>query len=192
LLAVLSAIVALACALASARRLAWAVAPTSLDAGLLLDALGDGSAWPKLQAAVAALPGPTWEGELFQALAEKDPAARDALVTEQLLELDWTAQRWARVPRVCASIATSAGFLFGCIALLQGLALPTTPPADDGSVPALGVALFSALNALTLGIAGTAFCVAVHVRARRLVRERHQTTERLVARLLALASEAES
>jgi hypothetical protein len=191
LLAALSAIVALACALASARRLAWAVAPTSLDAGMLLDAVRDGRAWPRLQSVVAALPGPTWEGELFQALAEKDPAARDALVTEQLLELDWTAQRWARVPRVCASIATSAGFLFGCIALLQGLALPMTP-SDDGSAPALGLALFSALNALTLGIAGTAFCVAVHLRARRIVRERHQTTERLVARLLALASGTES
>jgi hypothetical protein len=187
LLAVLSAIVALACALASARRLAWAVAPTSLDAGMLLEAVSDPAGWPRLQSAVAALPGPTWEGDLFQALAERDPASRDALVTEQLLELDWTAQRWARVPRVCASIATSAGFLFGCIALLQGLAVPTGAPPDDGSAPVLGAALFSALNALSLGIAGTAFCVAVHVRARRIVRERHQATERLVARLLTLA-----
>lgn len=136
--------------------------------------------------AVAAEPEPTWERDLFQALSEGDPRSRDALVTEQLLELDWTAQRWARVPRVCASIATSAGFLFGCIALLQGLSLPS----EEGSTPALGVSLFAALNALTIGIAGTAFCVAVHLRARRVVRERHQATERLVARLLALSSEA--
>ncbi|MGD0530645.1 MAG: hypothetical protein ABSE49_36265, partial [Polyangiaceae bacterium] len=71
--------------------------------------------------------------------------------------------------------------------LLQGLAVPTGAPPDDGSAPVLGAALFSALNALSLGIAGTAFCVAVHVRARRIVRERHQATERLVARLLTLA-----
>lgn len=192
MLAALSAVVALACALASARRLAWAVAPTALDAGMLLDAVSDARRWPPLRSAIAALPGTTWEGDLLQALAERDPASRDALVTEQLLELDWTAQRWGRVPRVCASIATSAGFLFGCIALLQGLAVPTAPTSDDGSVPALGVALFAALNALTLGLAGTAFCVAVHVRARRLVRERHQATERLVARLLELASGTES
>lgn len=185
MLALMSAVVALACALASARRLAWAVAPTSLDAGLLLEAVGKEDAWPRLTKAIAVLSGPTWEGELFQALAERDPASREALVTEQLLELDWTAQRWARVPRVCASIATSAGFLFGCIALLQGVSLPS----DEGSAPALGAALFSALNALTLGIAGTAFCAAVHLRARRVVRDRHQATERLVARLLELASE---
>jgi len=179
----LSAVVALACALASARRLAWAVSPTMLDAGLLLEALTDDQAWPRGRAALAAFPGSTWEGDLAEALREPDPASRDALVTEQLLELDWRAQRWARVPRVCASIATSAGFLFGCIALLQGLALP----AEEGSAPALGAALFSALNALTVGIAGTAFCIAVHVRARRVVRERHQAAEKLVARLLVLA-----
>jgi hypothetical protein len=184
--ALLSALVAFACVVASARRLAWAVAPTSLDAVLLLGATNDGKAWATLRDAVASHPGPTWEGDLFQALAEHDPRSRDALVTEQLLELDWIAQRWSRVPRVCASIATSAGFLFGCVALLQGLALPS----EEGSAPALGTALFSALNALTIGIAGTAFCVAVHLRARRVVRERHQATERLVARLSTLANEA--
>ena len=141
-----------------------------------------------LRDAVGAEPEPSWERDLFHALAEGDPRSRDALVTEQLLELDWIAQRWTRVPRVCASIATSAGFLFGCIALLQGLALPS----EEGSAPAVGVALFSALNALTVGIAGTAFCVAVHLRASRVVRERHQATERLVARLLALSSEGDA
>ena len=176
---------ALACVLASARRLAWAATPTSLDASLLFDAVRDGKDWWTLKNAVLAQPEASWERDLFQALGETDARSRDALVTEQLLELDWTAQRWARVPRVCASIATSAGFLFGCISLLQGLSLPS----EEGSAPALGVALFSALNALTIGIAGTAFCVAVHLRARRVVRERHQATERLVARLLALAGE---
>jgi len=181
----LSAIVALACVIASARRLAWAVAPTSLDAGLVLDAVRDGKDWRRVRDAIAAQPEPTWERDLFLALTESDPRSRDALVTEQLLELDWTAQRWAPVPRVCASIATSAGFLFGCIALLQGLALPS----EEGSAAALGGSLFAALDALTIGIAGTAFCVAVHLRTRRVVRERHQVTERLVARLLSVSSE---
>ncbi|HEX3345856.1 MAG TPA: hypothetical protein VHS09_14830 [Polyangiaceae bacterium] len=180
----LSAVVALACVLASARRLAWAVSPTSLDPAMLLAAVADRESWFSLRDAVASSPEASWEGELFQALAERNPRSRDALVTERLLELDWTAQRWGRVPRVCASIATSAGFLFGCIALLQGLSLP----AEEGSAPALGLSLFAALNSLTLGLAGTAFCVAVHVRARRVVRERHHATERLVARLLELAS----
>lgn len=183
LLAVFSAMVAIACVLASARRLAWAVAPTSLEASLLLDALRDGEDWRTLKDAVEGQPGATWERDLFQSLGEVDPRSRDALVTEQLLELDWTVQRWARVPRVCASIATSAGFLFGSIALLQGLALP----AEEGAGPAAGAALVAALNALTIGIAGTAFCVAVHLRTRRIVRERLQASERLVARLLVLS-----
>jgi hypothetical protein len=185
-LAFLSALVAVACMVASGRRLAWAVAPTSLDASLLLETVQDHEDWRTLKDAIGALPKPSWERDLFQALAAPDLLARDALVTEQLLELDWTAQRWARVPRVCASIATSAGFLFGCIALLEGLALP----AEEGSATALGAALFAALNALTVGIAGTAFCVAVHLRTRRLARERHQLAERLVARLLALSGDA--
>jgi hypothetical protein len=187
LLALLSAVVALACVLASARRLAWAVAPTSLDAGTLFDAVRDvdPTHWPELRDALAATGRePSWEGDLLHALAEPDPRSREALVVEQLLELDWSAQRWARVPRVCASIATSAGFLFGSIALLQGLALP----AEDGAGPAAGAALVSALNSLTIGIAGTAFCVAVHLRTRRIIRDRVQASERLVVRLQSLAA----
>jgi hypothetical protein len=182
-LAVLSALVALGCILASARRFAWVVAPTALDAHLLLDAMrGDGASerMPALLRTLTSLPSSMWEHDLGLALSESDPRSRDALVVEQLLELDWRAQRWARVPRVCASIATSAGFFFGSIALLEGLALPA---------PDAGAALFAALNALTIGIAGTSFCVAVHLRARRLIRERVADHERLVRQLEEWAGE---
>ena len=183
MLAILSALVAMACVAASARRLGWVVAPTSLDAGMLLEVVQSPQDWRRLRDGVQ---DPSWERDVFQALVEDDPRSREALVAEQLRELDWRAQRWARVPRVCASIATSAGFLFGSIALLQGLALP----AEEGGAPASGAALVSALNALTIGIAGTAFCVAVHLRTRRIIRERVQATERLVRRLHSLANEA--
>ena len=56
----------------------------------------------------------SWENELLSAF-DADAitrAGRDGVVNEQLLELDWRGQRWARVPRVCASVATSGGFLF--------------------------------------------------------------------------------
>jgi hypothetical protein len=43
--------------------------------------------------------------------------------------------------------------------------------------------LVSALDALAIGIAGTSFCIAVHLRARRVVRERLAATDRLVDRL---------
>jgi hypothetical protein len=184
-LALLSAIVALGCMVASGRRLAWVVAPSSFDAATFLDGLEAGGA-PTLAAlreAMLSRPDLGWEHDVASALIE-EPARRDALLEEQVLELDWNAQRWARVPRVCASIATSAGFLFASIALLRGLELPAT----DDAQPALGAALVSALNALSVGIAGTSFCVAVHLRTRRLAAQRIRAGERLIERLRVLAT----
>ncbi|MGH7298645.1 MAG: hypothetical protein ACRELB_27135 [Polyangiaceae bacterium] len=119
-----------------------------------------------------------WEHDLGEAAAEPGGDVRDARLGEQLLELDWAVQRWARVPRVCASIATSAGFLFASLALLQGLAVPAGP----GSV-GVRQTLFDALDALALGLAGTAFCVAVHLRARRAAPARVAAAQRLVGEL---------
>jgi hypothetical protein len=120
-----------------------------------------------------------WESALWGAFRCASAAEREAGVSEQLLELDWRAQRWQRVPRVCASIATSAGFLCASLSLMRGLA---EPEADAGP------ALVAALGSLMLGIAGTSFCVAVHLRARRALRERLAATERLVDRLRSLAA----
>jgi len=176
MLAALSALVATACILASARRLAWAVSPAWLDPQVLFEALeGERLAeWPKLRAAIASCDGARWENDLLGALGAVDEPSRVALVNEQLRELDWRAQRWSRVPRVCASVATSAGFLFACFALLQGAALP------GGDVAATVV---PALDALAVGIAATSFCIAVHLRAQRAVRERLAATDRLVDRI---------
>jgi hypothetical protein len=178
---VLAALVALACVAFSARRLVIAVSPTSLDPKLLLEALppkDDANAWQRMRDAIVARDLP-WESALFAGLASASEAAREAAISEQLLELDWQSQRLTRVPRVCASIATSAGFLFASLALMRGLA---EPEADTAA------ALTAALDALTVGIAGTSFCVAVHLRVRRIVRERLASTERLVERLRALAT----
>jgi hypothetical protein len=176
MLAFFSALVALACALASARRLAWAVAPTSLDAQWLLDTLRapsvDALALKRLGREIEAREFP-WESALFAAFAQDD-AAWEAGVSEQLLELEWLAQRWSRVPRVCASVATSAGFLCASIALMQGLAAETVDPS---------ALLTSALDSLTIGIAGTSFCVAAHLRARHALRARLAAIGRLVDRL---------
>ncbi|HEY6460410.1 MAG TPA: hypothetical protein VIY73_09670 [Polyangiaceae bacterium] len=186
-------LVAVGCILASARRLAIASCPTTLDAGVLLAALEGkdrGAAAPRVQAVVLDAESVTaamaegvagWEKDLGAALKERDEGSRDALVEEQLVELDWVAQRWARVPRVCASIATSGGFLFGSVALLQGLALP----ADEGASSQVNAALFAALDAVTIGIAATSFCAAIHVRTRRLVRDRLAGIQRLVELLRA-------
>jgi hypothetical protein len=127
--------------------------------------------WARLRDTIAACEAATWERDLLAALEAPDEPSRVALVNEQLRELDWRAHRWSRVPRVCASVTTSAGFLFACVALTGAVALPT----DDA-----GVALVSAVNALAIGMAGTSFCVAVHLRARRIVSERLAAAERFV------------
>jgi hypothetical protein len=176
MLTLLSALGALGCVLASGRRLARAVAPSWLDAKALAGALRglDAGGRSRLEAAIAACPRADWELRLFQAATAPDDGARVALVNEELRELDWRMQGWARAPRVCASIATSAGLLCGCVALLGAL-----PESSEDAVSAL----LPAIDALAVGIAGASFCIAVHARCRRLVRERLADADGLVERL---------
>jgi hypothetical protein len=180
----LSALVAATCVLASARRLAFAVSPAWLDPDLLAQALEENGREraARLRQVVVALDRAAWEHDLFSAASSADPMLRPALVNEQLRELDWRAQRWSRVPRVCASIATNAGFLLGSVAIIQGLA---TDANDISSV------VMAAVNALTVGVAGTSFCAAVHVRANRTTRKRLAATDRLVERLCVRTPERE-
>jgi hypothetical protein len=195
ILAVCSAIVGAACVIASGRRLAWAIAPMGLDPRLVHKAL-EGKGAP---AVVDALrrelarsdesdrkPRFAKDREFFAAFDEPQGQARDAGLNEQLMELEGRADRWSRVPRVCASIGTSAGFLLASIALVEGLGLPD---GEEGTgAAAIQGAMFSALGALSLGIAATSFCVAVHVRAARVSRERRQAIDELVERLERLRS----
>jgi hypothetical protein len=177
-----AAIVALACVLASGLRLAWAVAPIGLEPRMVLEALEGERAEATLRSlstALASDPRLAWEQELFAAFEESDERVRAARVNEQLFELEGRLTRAARVPRVCASIATSAGLLFGSLALLRGLAVPE----GEDSVAANHAALSSALGAVALGIAATAFCVAVHVRAGRVSAQRRAAIDELITRL---------
>jgi hypothetical protein len=175
----LSAMVASGCVLACGFRLAWAVAPAGLDAKLLLHSLehlehpGVARA---IEASLGASPSLAWERGLWGALGCHDAEERGALLNEELLDLRWRAERWARVPRVCASIATSASFLFACMALIGGLSQP-------GMWPDVGRAVTPAIDSLCVGIAGASFCIAVHMRAGRAARERLAAMERLVDRM---------
>jgi hypothetical protein len=182
-----AAIVALACVLASGRRLAWAVAPIGLEPRMVLEALQGKHAGATLRALATDLasdPRLAWDTELFAAFEESDARVRAARVNEQLFELEGRLTRSARVPRVCASIATSAGLLFGSLALLRGLAVPE----GEDSAAVSHAALSSALGAVSLGIAATAFCVAVHVRAGRVSAQRRAAIDELIARLERLAA----
>jgi hypothetical protein len=196
-------LVAIACAAASARRL-WLVAnATGLDPEVVLDRLGVSrtpakkkteraepsdeersraqAAIDALREAIAKEPAAEWERDLLSALDTKDPDARAALVNEQLTELDWRIQRWARVPRVCASIATSFGFLLATLVLRRGLA-EADLTGDVGELIVRGL-VGDALTVAVFGIVGTAFCIAAQNSAKRLAKRRLDAADRLVEHL---------
>jgi hypothetical protein len=178
-----AAVVALLCIGASARRLAWAVAPTRLDPALVREALAAPDASAVIQGLRRELAGDSrfrWEGEVIAAFDEPEGPTRDALVNEALLEFEGRADRWVRVPRVCASIGTSGGLLFGSIALLHGLSMA---PGDDGGNAAVQAVLASALQGVSFGILATAFCAAVHVRSTRAARRARVDVDALIERL---------
>jgi hypothetical protein len=173
--------VTIGCCIASARRLARVLAPTPLDLSLLTRAVDAGAgARVAIARVLAADLELSWEGAVLAAADERDPEVRGALLGELLTELEGRVQNGARIPRVCASIATSVGFLCATAAMLYGLA------AEPDAQPLLAAEglLVSALAALTVGVAGASFCAAVHLRARRASRARAEAAEALVHRLL--------
>jgi hypothetical protein len=187
MLGLLAAIIAAACVLASFRRLAFALAPTALDAGTLASALrGEGKETraAALASTAAEVEGAEWERAVLEAV-QGPPEERAAALNEQLRELDYTLARWVRVPRVCASIATSSGLLLAMVALRNGLNVALELPLDVRDA-AIGAAITGALNVVALGVAASVFCIAIQVRARKAVKERTEAADKLIERLEAL------
>jgi hypothetical protein len=183
-----------ACIVFSARRLAAVVSPTRYDAKRLLAALHDADAMKCLQEAFVRRGEACWERDVLEAASEPSPAAREALLDEQVMEAGWAIDRYARVPRVCASIATSSGFLCAAVTLIttlgQGAGMDAGADGGPGPGEAMQEALTAALGTLGAGLVGTAFCVAVYMRARALAKARRAATDRLVDRVRALAAGA--
>jgi len=181
-------LVALACAAASGRRVWLAANATALHPEVIADALGrtkGAGAIARLRALVATMPDADWERELLDALAAP-PELRVALVNEQLTELDYRIQRWARVPRVCASITTSAGFMLGTLVLRNGLATDTTELSSDVAELVIRGLVADALLVAAMGIIGMAFCIGAQAEARRIAKGRTKGADRLVERLESL------
>jgi biopolymer transport protein ExbB/TolQ len=180
ILALFAATGAIACVAASARRLGFAIAPTPFDHRTLREAV-DKSGSKKLSAAIAREPAAMWEQELFVAI-ESPEEERAARMNEALAEIDFRLGRWSRVPRVCASIASSAGLLCGAIALRSGL--EDVSHAPDGAIDAvLNRAVSNSLGVAALGIAAAVICVAIDSEARRAVKSRRLAADLLVERL---------
>ncbi len=183
---------ALACVLASARRLWFVANATAIHPDDLVAWLGRAPAASKLaelREAVAAEPSADWERDLLDALAQPRVEARVALVNEQLTELDRRMQRWARVPRVGASVATSFAILLGTLVLRNGLA---RAPELTGELGELFVRQIvgEAVSVASFGVVGTAFCIAAHSRARRMTRARQEAADRMIEALEAAADAA--
>jgi hypothetical protein len=177
-------LVALACAAASARRVWFAANATAFHPEDIHAALAKArgpEAITSLRALVANVPDADWERDLLDALTA--PAAqRIALVNEQLTELDYRIQRWARVPRVCASIATSFGFMLATLVLRKGLADTGDVPVEVGEMILKGL-VADALMVGAMGLIGTAFCIGAQTEAKRIAKARSVGADKLVERL---------
>ena len=150
-----------------------ATAPTALDPRDVVEALNRGVTLPELRALAEREPSADWERDLFGALSVPEPDARAALVNEQLTELDLRMKRWERVPRVCASVATSVGILLGTMVLRRGLA-----ESDALTEEFVWSVLNDAISVVSFGIVGTAFCIGAHAHARRVVGARLEAADR--------------
>jgi len=184
-------LVALACAAASGRRVWLAANATALHPDAIADALGRANApavLERLRALVATIPDADWERDLLEALAAP-PALRVALVNEQMTELDYRIQRWSRVPRVCASITSSAGFMLGTLVLRNGLAADASELTSDVAELVIRGLVADALLVAAMGIIGMAFCIGAQAEARRIAKGRSKGADRLVERLESLLEE---
>ncbi len=172
--------VTLTCGWASFRRLQFAIAPVNLDPATLLKALRK-EGREALVHALASQGPDSWEHELLVAV-QSPHRERAVNVNEVLAELDQRAQRWARVPRVCASIASTTSMMLASVAMRIGLT-SAMASADEDLGPALNSTVVGAMNVVAIGIAGALFCVSVQMRARRVVKDRLEAIDKLVDRL---------
>ncbi len=118
---------------------------------------------------------------MLDAAAEPDEQVRSALLDEQLAEFDGPGRALGRgSSRVRPASRRARAFSLRRSLMLQGLAVP----AGDDFAVGFHSALMSALSSLSLGIAGTAFCVAVHFRLDAAREGRLAIADRLVQTLL--------
>jgi hypothetical protein len=185
-------IVALVCVAASARRLWFAATPTVVHPNDVLEMLGKApgpAEIERLKAAVEGEPDADWERDLLAAITATPAEVRAALVNEQLTELDLRMQRWARVPRVCASIATSVGILLGTLVLRAGLAAAGADDVVIDETLVRGI-LSDAISVVSFGIVGTAFCIGAHTHARRMTKARQEAADKMIEKLEAAVGNA--
>lgn len=174
---------ALSCIAASSWRLWLVTHPTAFEPeDVLAWWEGEDASLEGFARIVDRIPEADWERDLVNALREARPEARIAFVNEQLTELDYRMQRWGRVPRVGASVASSLGILLGTLVLRRGLA---EAPDLSGELGQLFVQqiVASAVSVASFGLVGTAFCIGAHAHSARLSRARLAAADKMVEHL---------
>jgi hypothetical protein len=172
------------CVAASVRRLFFVIEATPLDPGTLVASLRrrrlelPSSALRELATAFESVEGAAWEVDVVRALEEPEDA-RPALLGEAMTDLDFLTRRWARVPRVSASLASSFGFLLATVALRVGLS-DLVGTLDESQVLSVSSAVLDAVDVAAVGLVGAAFCIALQYRARAALSERLKGAERFV------------
>lgn len=184
LLALSSALVAGACALASTWRLRNLQVATYHHPGEAAEALARGGA---ARAAAIALmetaPEESWERSICAAAATPSGPLRDAMRVEQELDLDYALLRWGRVPRVCASLSTSAGFMIASLLLRDALMNDGVLGGDIGLLLTQGP-VGEALAVAGFGLAGALYCGTFHGLMAHTLRRRRGDADRIVAAVL--------
>jgi hypothetical protein len=174
----------LGCVAASALRLSYVIGATPVDPSAFVagaraaDERSTPVSLAALDAWLTGLPGTDWERDVVRAMGEPSEL-RPALIGEAMTDLDFRARRWLRVPRVCASLSSSFGFLLATIALRVGLS-DLAGTLDPEEVFTVNAAVLDAIDVAALGLVGTAFCIAIQYRARTALAVRLAGAERFV------------
>ncbi len=183
----MAALVALACVSASARRLWFVLSATTYDLDRVVEELrGNAGARRAGRIRAALARTDSWERDVVLALAHADPVRRTAELNEQLTELDFRFVRWSRVPRVCASLSSSGGFLLAALLMRQGMADPTALSSSVSDLVTTGL-VGQALAVVGFGLAGAVGCAALQARGNRAAKEGAAAADAFVARLEVLA-----
>lgn len=185
MIAAVALLSSLACVAACVRRLWLAAFPTAIHPDDVVAALGSKptpASLARVREQIARAPDAEWEQALFAALSVAHEGDRSALVNEQLTELDHRIQRWARVPRVCASIASSVGFLLASLVMRRGLVSAGGAEVEITEGLMLDLVV-DAVTVVALGFVGTAFAIGAHAQSRRMSRQRLAAADRMVEAL---------
>lgn len=102
---------------------------------------------------------------------------------EQELDLDYALLRWGRVPRVCASLSTSAGFMIASLLLRDALMNDGVLGGDIALLLTQGP-VGEAMAVAGFGLAGALYCGTFHSLMAHTLRRRRGDADRIVAAVL--------